>query len=203
MRHHLTLRSRLGAAALGGLVLLAAACGTDAEPTATVASTAPDTASTTASGDPTDTTAATDTTADDGSGTTTDDAPTGGTTPDGEPVDVCTLLTADDAADALGEDVVPGFVQERDECEWMTEDELRTVQVARLSDDVDTWRLGHSTDSFEEVDGLGEEAYYGSVFDDVSFLVGDEVYEVDVELRGDGDGRETAIALAEVVEGRL
>lgn len=196
MRHTLTLRSRAGVAALGILVLLAAACGSDPEPTATVASTEPG-ASTTA----------TDTTADDGSGattdTTTDGGGTGGTTPDGEPVDVCTLLTEDDAAEALGEAVVAGFVQERDECEWMTEDELRTVQVARLSDDVDTWRLNHPTDTFEEVDGLGEEAYYGPIFDDVSFLVGDEVYEVDVELRGEGDGRETAIALAEVVEARL
>lgn len=196
MRHHLTLRSRAGAAALGVLVLLAVACGSDPEPTATVDSTEPG-ASTTV----------TDTSAGDGSGTTTDTSTdggsTGGTTPDGEPVDVCTLLTADDAAEALGEEVVPGFVQERDECEWMTEDELRTVQVARLSDDVETWRLNHPTDTFEEVDGLGEEAYYGSVFDDVSFLVGDEIYEVDVELRGDGDAEETAISLAELIEGRL
>ena len=76
MRHHITLRTRVGAAALGGLVLLAAACGTDTEPTATVASTAPGAASTapddpTGTADTTDTTDTADTT--DTTGTTTDD----------------------------------------------------------------------------------------------------------------------------------
>lgn len=41
------------------------------------------------------------------------------------------------------------------------------------------------------------------MFDDLSFLVGDQVYEIDVELRGEGDGLEVATALAETVISRL
>ena len=202
---HAPIRRSVAAAGLAALLLLGAACGGDDEPDATVTgaestTTAADTPE--APDDTTaDTTAATDDTVTDD--TVTDDTVTDDTTPPGEPVPACDLLTADDAADALGEDVVEGFVQETDECEWMTADELRTVQVARLDEEPDEWEASREAGGFEPVEGLGDAAYYGSVFSDLSFLVGDEVYEVDVELRGDGDALEITTALAETVLSRL
>ncbi|WCO66855.1 hypothetical protein PO878_20395 [Iamia majanohamensis] len=185
-----TLRPRLVALVALAALTLAAACGSDPEPTATVASTAPAAdAGTPFGADEPD----------------APDAPDEPTEPDtggepADPLDACTLLTADDAAEALGDEVEPGPVQEAEECEWTTADD-RTVQVALISDDVDLWREAHA--AYEPVEGLGDEAYYGPVFDDVSFLVDGQIYEVDVELRGDGDGEEVAIALAEVVLARV
>jgi hypothetical protein len=175
---------RLAATAgLASLLLVAAACGDSDD----------DTAATTTS-----TTAPVET-------TSTSTAPEDTTTTEGsaDPADACTLLTAEDASEALGEDAVPGFTQEADLCVWSDAAELRTVQLALLDETPDEWRAGRRAGDFEPVDGVGEEAYFGPVFDDLSFLVGDQVYEVDVELRGDGDGLEVATALAETVISRL
>ena len=143
------------------------------------------------------------TSADDPTTATEDEATTStDTEPTADPVEACSLITEEDAAEALGEDVVPGFTQNTEECQWMTADELRTVAVKRLSDDVEEWRAAHRNDSFEEVD-VGDEGYYGSVFDDLSFRVGEDLYEVDVELRGEGDAEEVVTDLAELVVSRL
>lgn len=86
---------------------------------------------------------------------------------------------------------------------WSDSADLRTVQLALLDEDPAEWRAARQAGEFEVVDGVGEEAYYGPVFDDLSFLVDGQVYEIDVELRGDGDGLELATDLAETVISRL
>jgi hypothetical protein len=142
--------------------------------------------------------------------TTAPDATTGDTTDDtdpadepSEPADACTLLTAEDASEALGEEAVPGFEQESDICMWSDAAEMRTVQLAFLDESPDEWRAAREDGPFEQVEGVGEEAWFGSVFDDLSFLVDGQIYEVDVELRGEGDGLEVATELAEIVISRL
>lgn len=181
------LRHLVPAAGLASLLLLTAACGGSGDDSAEVISTAP----ATEPGEPATTEPV------DGTPTTEGGA-------DGsDPAHACTLLTADDATEALGEPAVPGHTQEADLCIWTDAADLRTVQVAILDESPDEWRSARQAADFEPVDGVGEEAWFGPVFDDLSFLVDGQVYEVDVELRGDGDSLEVATALAEVVVSRL
>lgn len=186
-----SLRRLVPAAALASLLLLAAACGGSGDDSADVISTA--------------STAAPATEPDEGAATTVagDDTNKDGGATGGDPAHACTLLTAEDATEALGEQAVPGHTQEADLCLWTDAADLRTVQVAVLDEAPDDWRAARQAADFEPVDGVGEEAWFGPVFDDLSFLVDGQVYEVDVELRGDGDGLEVATELAERVISRL
>ncbi len=113
----------------------------------------------------------------------------------------CELITGDDAEDALGEPVQAGE-QRMDECWWSSANDLKTVNIIRRRDDVETWRQGYQNDKWEAVD-LGDEGYAGKVLDSISFRLGTTTYEVNVVYSTEGDPQRVVKDLTTLVVARL
>lgn len=113
----------------------------------------------------------------------------------------CELLTQRDAADAFGEAAIAGD-QRQDECWWSTANDLKTVNVIRRTDDLDTWRSGYQNAQWEPIE-LGDEGYAGKALDSITFRVGDTTYEINVVYSTSGDPRQVVNDLAAKVAARV
>jgi hypothetical protein len=113
----------------------------------------------------------------------------------------CDLLSGDEVADAVGEGVV-NVEDDRDECWWTTDDDLKTVNLIIREDDVGDWRAGYTNDAWTPND-LGDEGYTGRILDSIVFRVGDVQYEVNVVYSTSGDPEQVVEELAELVESRV
>jgi hypothetical protein len=122
------------------------------------------------------------------------------TTP-GALVAACDLITQQDSTEAFGEPAIAG-TNSRDECWWFTADNLKTVNIIRRSDDVETWRSGYQNE-FWVPNGLGDEGYSGKTLDSVVFRVGAIEYEINVVYSTSGDPRQVVNDLAAKVISRL
>jgi hypothetical protein len=140
----------------------------------------------------------------DGSSTTTEDTATtdlGSTDTAGVLPAACDLLTEADASAAFGEPAVAGD-QRTDECWWSTANDLKTVNLIRRTDDVETWRSGYRNSTWRP-NNLGDEGYTSTMLDSVVWRVGDVHYEVNVVYSTSGDARQAALDLATQAASRL
>lgn len=204
-----------GAAVLGLAALLGlSACSSSSEVTSAPSTTAAGAATSTTKDAKTTTSAAdgeskggksTTTEGDDPDPTGSEDATDDGATDDGSAdglTPACDLLTEEDVTEALGEPVVPGD-QRTDECWWSTENDLKTVNLIRRTDeDLETWREGYDNPQWEAAD-FGDEGYRGKTLDSIVFRIGDTVYEVNVVFSTKGDPDVVVESLAERVLTRL
>lgn len=185
-------------------VIGVAACTSSGSITAVSESSARPATTSTTSATSTTEEAVTSTTADDDDPATTeaepdDDSTT--TTEAGNLPRACDLLTEDEVTEALGEPVVTGD-ERADECWWSSVGDLKTVNVIRRTDDLDTWRRGYQNDSWERND-FGDEGYSGNVFDSIVFRIGEVHYEINVIYSTTGDPDQVVLDLARKVESRL
>lgn len=119
----------------------------------------------------------------------------------GAAVDACTLLTEADATRAFGEPVQP-VTQTTDECWWESANTLKTVNIIRRDDDLETWRAGYQNDYWTP-NGLGDEGYTGRALDSAVFRVGEDLYEVNIVWSTRGEPSLDALELATLAAGRL
>lgn len=115
--------------------------------------------------------------------------------------EACTLLTRADVEAAFGEEAV-NSTDRRDECWWSSTDDLRTANLIRRTDDLDTWRAGYDNPTWRPND-LGDEGYTSTMLGSVVWRVGDDQYEVNVIYSTSGDEQGDARALAQRAAGRL
>jgi len=113
----------------------------------------------------------------------------------------CDLLVEADVQEAFGEPVTAGL-QTRDECWWSTANDLKTANLSRRTDALDTWRAGYDNDFWQPTD-LGDEAYRGIVLDSIVWRVGDVQYEVNVIFSTAGEPDKIIETLARAAAARL
>jgi hypothetical protein len=182
-------RSAAGALALGlGLALTVAACGSTDDGATSDADLG---GAVTGSQTPRSTT------------TTTGRTTTTPTTDDGATSlpRACTLLTQADVEAAFGEGAL-NVTDTTDECWWSSATDLRTANLIRRTDDLDTWRAGYDNATWRPND-LGDEGYTSTALGSVVWRVGDAQYEVNVVYSTSGDEQGDARALAQRAAARL
>jgi hypothetical protein len=126
---------------------------------------------------------------------------TGATGATGARPTACSLLPEAAVTAAFGEPVVAGD-QSTDECWWSSANDLKTVNLIRRTDDIETWRSGYRNRAWTPND-LGDEGYTGVVLDSVVWRIGDVQYELNVSYSTTGDAGSAALALARQAEARL
>jgi hypothetical protein len=115
--------------------------------------------------------------------------------------EACTLLTRADVEAAFGESAL-NVTDTPDECWWSSADDLRTANLIRRADDLDTWRAGYDNATWQPND-LGDEGYTSTALGSVVWRVGEAQYEVNVIYSTSGDERGDARTLAPRAAARL
>jgi hypothetical protein len=190
------------AAALAALALLGAACGGDDDD-----DTGADGGAATATIDSSDG-------GDDGSdetpGPTTEDAGDDGSGDDSseDAVDACSLITKDEAVEALGAPVGDGEAQDFPPvygCTYRTEDGVGLVSVSVVVfDDADqaeaVYQLAIDNNDYPEIDGIGERAYFALGF---GLTAQKGRYEFTIDIIGPDDDQALEEDLAQKALDRL
>jgi hypothetical protein len=113
----------------------------------------------------------------------------------------CTLLTQTDVEAAFGDGAL-NVTDSTDECWWSSADDLRTANLIRRTDDLDTWRAGFDNPTWRSND-LGDEGYTSTALGSVVWRVGEAQYEVNVIYSTSGDEQGDARDLAQRAAARL
>lgn len=146
--------------------------------------------------------------ADSGDGDSGDDDDSGDDA-SGEDLDVCALITNEEASEALGEEVTPAEPENFPplySCSYDSENGVITITVATGTREEVEEIYSIGTEGYEEVDGVGEQAHWsGSPTDTLEVL--QDNYDVSVSVFSLGpeelDYKQLSIGLAEDVLGRL
>jgi len=120
-------------------------------------------------------------------------------------MDRCTLLTAGEAAAAVGGPVGPGYAAGpmQTACQWDgTADEAAYVQV-QVIDDPSYWSPPTLADGYAELTGIGEKAYVLPEMGGFAAGALDRGHVVVVGLAGGGASAESAESLLRLVVDRL
>ena len=126
---------------------------------------------------------------------------------DGGAVDACSLMTQADAEEALGAGVGAGEPEDFPPvfgCRYETGDFDTAIVSILIYDDASQAEAGYQLaidiNDYEEIDGIGERAYFALGFGITALS---DRYEVSVDVIGPDDDEELEKELAQTVIGRL